>query len=372
VLKLLSFWLFMLLLVGPVVQAQPTPDITSFSASVTTVSRGALENRTARVPVSWTTANRPLFANLAFEQVLPDGAVVNIELPRAFPWVISSGEGLTAPVLPAASTGAIELRVILYNIFDNSVYDRASLTLPIVDGGDAGPGVGAKPAITRFATTAPTINRLDLDAGRARIPVTWTAVNRPITAILIFEQVKASGEAVNIELPRETPWVNSSDQGVVAPVSEGDSHNEILLRVRLYDLLHQRLYDVRYLTVPIQQPAGDLVIRQFTTTTAWIDPAALTERTAVIDVAWDVANRPVSSNLVFEQILTESDMRNVELPRDFVIVPSAGNGVVRPFAVAADADALRIQLRVVDLGTRATLARAEFTVPIRRETGAIP
>src|SRR5215813_8247677 len=62
--------------------AQNGPQITSFTSTATTVDRTALTNRTARIPVSWTTSNRPEGSNLVFEQALPDGRVLNVELPR--------------------------------------------------------------------------------------------------------------------------------------------------------------------------------------------------------------------------------------------------------------------------------------------------
>ncbi len=63
-------------------QQQNTAAITTFTTSAKSVDRASLVNRTARIPVSWATANRPNTANLVFEQVLPDNSTVNIELPR--------------------------------------------------------------------------------------------------------------------------------------------------------------------------------------------------------------------------------------------------------------------------------------------------
>src|SRR5690606_22862101 len=59
-----------------------SPAILSFSTPLTDVNRNALIQRTARVPVSWDTTNRPFIANLVFDQVLPDGSALNVELPR--------------------------------------------------------------------------------------------------------------------------------------------------------------------------------------------------------------------------------------------------------------------------------------------------
>ena len=59
--------------------------ITSFTTTSTFVNRAELEGGTARVPVA-DVANRPVTANLYFEQVMPDGSAINVELPRDDPW----------------------------------------------------------------------------------------------------------------------------------------------------------------------------------------------------------------------------------------------------------------------------------------------
>lgn len=351
--------------------AQATPDITSFTTTAQYVSKKALENRTARIPVSWTTQNRPLLANLVFEQVLPDGSTVNVELPRLFPWVNSNGDGIAAPIMPTANAGAIVLKVTLVGLIDGTEYDHISLSLPISDTNENGPGTGNKPALTRFTTTTPTILRSDLDAGTARIPVAWTAINRPITATLVFEQLLASGEAKNIELPRATPWVNSSDKGMVAPVTSSAQHNEILLRVRLIDVLFQRVYDVRTLVVNVSD-GPDLAIPVFHTSFVNVVEDDLKDRKIFVPVSWLVNNRPNNSNLIFEQIMPSGEILNVELPRDFVIVPSQGVGSLRPFPVNGQSDRLRFQLRLVDLTSRATLARNELTLPIVADSAPLP
>src|SRR4051812_10652501 len=70
------------------------PGITSFTSSVTSLDATALAGRNIRIPVAWATANRPNTANLVFEQPLPDGRVMNVELPREDSFVPSSGVGV--------------------------------------------------------------------------------------------------------------------------------------------------------------------------------------------------------------------------------------------------------------------------------------
>lgn len=348
---------------GSVLAQSTAPDITSFTTTAANVSRAALDNRTARVPVSWTTANRPLLSNLVFEQVLPDGTELNVELPRSFPWVNSNGDGIAAPILPTASVSEIRLKVTLFNLINGQTYDEAFLTLPIVDSGGNGPGTGGKPALTIFTTTTTSVLKADLEAGTARIPVAWTTIHRPITATLVFEQLMPSGEAVNVELPRDTPWVNSNDKGMVAPKAAGVQHGEILLRVRLLDVLWGTLYDVRMLVVSVKESTNP-TIKFFTTSATGVKEAGLKDRSTLLEVSWAVDNRPDNSNLVFEQIMPDGTTPNVELPRDFVIVPSSGSGIVRPYYPGTGQDRIRIQMRLVNLTGSTTITKAEFTVPI--------
>ncbi|MBC7814003.1 MAG: hypothetical protein H7175_22815 [Burkholderiales bacterium] len=346
-------------------RAANEPTLTSFTASVGVVDRNALTARTARVPVSWVTTNRPITSNLFFEQILPDGSTINVELPRIIPWVNSSGDGMAAPILP---TGAneIRLRVRLSDLLTREVYSQREIVIPI---GSAGGGstTGNRPTITRFTSCCPQVRADQLAAGTARLPVTWEVINRPFGSTLIFEQITASGSAVNVELPRQNPWVNSSGDGVTAPQSAGTSAGEILLRVRLIDLLSGRVYDQRELIATISDtPTYDPQISVFSTTAVAVNPTALQQRTARIPVAWDVTNRPPSSNLVFEQVLADNSVVNIELPRSNPWVASAGSGVTAPVPPGGTATEIRFRLRLVDLTTNPnrTYVQREFTLPI--------
>jgi hypothetical protein len=107
------------------------------------------------------------------------------------------------------------------------------------------------------------------------------------TGQVVFEQILADGSAVNIELPRENPWVNSVGDGVAAPVAPGGDATNIRLRVRLFDLLNGRVYDQRELTIPINNaPPGQASIQSFTTSSTSVDATELANRTARVPVSW--------------------------------------------------------------------------------------
>lgn len=206
-----------------------SPHITSFTSTLTSVERSALQNRSARVPLAWTTANRPLFANLVFEQVFDEGTAVSVELPRANPWVNSNEKGIAAPFIPPNNANAIRLRVRLVHFFLPIVYDQRELILPINDGTQS-------PVITRFVAAVNRINGAQLASGTLRVPVSWTVVNRPSNTQLVFEQMLEDNTWVNVELPRSNPYVASSGDGVVALVNRPYTSPQLLIRVRLLDM----------------------------------------------------------------------------------------------------------------------------------------
>jgi hypothetical protein len=365
---LLTIGLFLVLHGERIATAQTpaTPTVTSFTTTSTVVDRAALNERTARIPVSWVAINRPLTANLFFEQVLPDGSVVNVELPRTIPWVNSSGNGMAAPISPGDSATEIRLRVRLVNLLNGTVLSERELRIPIGTGGGTGPGNNNRPAITRFVSSVGNVRSDQLANGTARIPVSWTAVNRSVSSNLIFEQILTDGSVVNVELPRENPWVASSGNGVAAPVTPGGNATSIRLRVRLIDLLNGRVLDQRELTLTIGNtpPPTQPRITTFTTTFVDVSAGELASRTARVPVSWAVENRPDSSNLVFEQVLPGGAIINVELPRQNPYVSSSGNGVAAPVLPAGSANIV-LRVRLVDLSSGATIDTREITLPIR-------
>ena len=344
--------------------AQIIVGISSFSTPFNSIGWDALNNRSARIPVSWTTQNRLVTSNLVFEQILPDGTALNVELPRLIPYVASNGDGVVAPILPDGAT-EITIRVSLVNLITGSVYDVEFIHLPIISG-DTGSGDGGFfPAIVSFdAGYSAPLNPTELANGTARIPVSWQAINRPITANLVFDQVMPDGTAVNVELPRDFAWVNSSDRGLVAPVLPNEDVDFITLRVSLIDVVFKNLIDRRSITIPIQTEVNPPTITNFSSTVIEILDEAVVN--SLIDVSWSVSNRPTNTNLVFEQILPDGSTRNAELPRDFTIVPSEGIGLVDPILPQTDSDVLRFQLRLVDLNNNSTLTSAEIAINLVR------
>lgn len=122
-----------------VVQPPPPSSPTQFLPRIVfwtgtaSVHESELLQRTARIPVSWSVSNRPEGTNLVFEQVLLDGTIINVELPRSDPWVASAGDGVVAPILPVDSS-SIQIRVRLVRLADGADLATESLALVIIRG----------------------------------------------------------------------------------------------------------------------------------------------------------------------------------------------------------------------------------------------
>jgi len=339
---------------------QQTATITAFATTATLVDKTQLAQRTARIPVSWATSNRPSTANLVFEQVLPDNRVVNVELPRDNPWVASSGNGVVAPFPPGGNATQVNFRVRLVDLLTQNTLAQRELSLPI---GDA---PGAKPTITSFTSTTTTVSAATLANRTARIPVSWSVDNRPNNSNLVFEQVLADNTAVNVELPRQNPYVASSGNGVVAPIPPGGTNTtSFKIRVRLIDLSNQTTLDQRELTITIDNSPGPTpTINTFALGATTVTTQALQARTARVPVSWAVQNRPDNSNLVFEQVLDDNRVVNVELPRQNPYVASSGNGVVAPIPPGNNATQVNLRVRLIDVTTGNEYAKKEASVSI--------
>ncbi|MCA0457048.1 MAG: hypothetical protein LCI00_23960 [Chloroflexi bacterium] len=337
-----------------------TASITSFTSSVTTIDADALAGRNVRVPVTWASVNRPDTSNLVFEQVLPDGRVMNVELPRDNSFVPSSGVGVVVPFPPGEGITEVRLRVTLADFVQGTVYDQRELVIPI------GGATTVTPTITTFSTSSTNVSLDSLTSKTARVPVSFAVENRPDNSNLVFEQVNGT-TLTNVELPRSNPIIPSSGNGVVAPIAPTDAAaTSITVRLSLVNLADNSVISQREITLPIIQAAPTTAaISTFTTTATSVTLAALNDKSARLPVTWAAENRPNNSNLFFEQVLENGTAVNVELPRSNPFVSSSGSGVVAPVAPSSmTATNITLRVRLVDLGSQSTLAENTITVPL--------
>jgi len=106
------------------------PSIASFLVTQTSISADELAYGEPRVTVSWEVTDRTPTTNLIFEQVLPDGTVSSVELPRLNLWVPSSGQGPVQPVYPPDGN-VVALRLKLTDLATDTTLDEAGQVLNI-------------------------------------------------------------------------------------------------------------------------------------------------------------------------------------------------------------------------------------------------
>ena len=109
------------------------PEISLFASGTPSVPSEALADGSARANVSWHVINRLPTSNLVFEQVLDDGQIVPVELPRDNLWVASQGEGVVAPVPPIAGANSLLLRLRVVDVVSGEVYAEAEAEVGIGD-----------------------------------------------------------------------------------------------------------------------------------------------------------------------------------------------------------------------------------------------
>ncbi|MFW5748084.1 MAG: hypothetical protein ACOCYT_00575 [Chloroflexota bacterium] len=339
-------------------ETDTTPTIDQFETSATSVSRADLIANTARIAVAWAVLDRPLTANLVFEQQMPgSGTFVNIELPRPWEWVNSVGTGIVAPVVPDDDDATnIRLRLAVVDRESREVLAQRFFEVPIVEGD----GV----SIESFSTSASGVTRQQLTGSTARIPVSWSVANRTLWMNLAFEQfLPGSRTWRNVELPRPWDWVSSSGTGVVAPILPDDGRSQVIqLRLKVFDRFTGAELTTQQIDLPITSTAT-ATIDVFTTSVTSVDADALADDSARVPVTWSVSNRPANSNLVFEQILPDGSLYNVELPRPDPYVASSGTGLTQPTSTGTE-DEIVLQVRLIDLSTRQTITSRTLTLPV--------
>jgi hypothetical protein len=156
------------------------PAITSFTTPNTTIQGSGFRNPNFTLPVNFAVVNRPARANLVFEQVLDNGSVVNIELPRFQRWIRSNGAGSVKPV---ADGGELTLRLSLVNVDTGAIYAQQLLSITVMPDTlptepDGGPGAVD---VVRF-----TSNEYNVRRGTS-LTLTWEAKNATSVWLEVYD-----------------------------------------------------------------------------------------------------------------------------------------------------------------------------------------
>jgi hypothetical protein len=216
------------------------------------------------------------------------------------------------------------------------------------------------PAIVQFESDLASVPFADVEAGDATVTVSWYIVN------------VGQGQSLALDYWRQNGWISVLNEGEsLPPIGEREvtlqdplSFAEPTFRLTL--LSGRTILDQQYLIIPYEEVDADTVeptIAEFSTTSTGVAATDLTRRNARIEVTWEVENRLPDTTLIFEQVLTEDQVVNVELPRPTLYVPSEGVGAVSPVTPLTEA-AVRLRLSVVSVLDGTIYASEELVVPV--------
>ncbi|PJF41794.1 MAG: hypothetical protein CUN55_11420 [Phototrophicales bacterium] len=203
------------------------------------------------------------------------------------------------------------------------------------------------PYIIRF-DAAPTLDPLtidDVESGLAKADLSWVVANLEPYELRVEQLILNDWEAVAFDAPLEA--TDERQITIASPLNFGP----VTYRLAVVDA-DGNMLDQRIAIIPFAVEEAPPIIDFF-------QLADGTLQNGELRVRWGVSNRQPYTNVVFEQVLTESgEVISAEKPRSFAWVPSEGSGVVVPRVVDSS---IHLSLRVVDvLDGNATLAQRDL------------
>jgi hypothetical protein len=248
--KLLTLVIVVVLLLAGVqmTSAQPRPAIITFESSLNTVSMADAEAGAETTTLSWHTAGVTDEYKLVLHYYVLDGWELAFS-PDGVPLEADGSRIVT--VQHPLTFGAPTYLLSIVRSDSNKIVDQRTLTIPY----DV--SASATPEIDSLEADVDEIDPAELEAGTARVMLTWSVSNRPPTANLVFDQLLSDETATSVELPRLVMWVPSVAQGPVAPVYEADMES-VALRLRVIDAVTDEVYAEETLTIPVmvEEPAA--------------------------------------------------------------------------------------------------------------------
>lgn len=218
--------------------------------------------------------------------------------------------------------------------------------------------------IITFTSSVPFISVPDLEAGETTATLSWFAVGLDENQRLVLDRYELNGFVSLLE-EGETSLPAGGTRDVL--VTSPSSFSPPTYRLSILDF-RNRIIDQQVVTVAyVTATEGATTGVEFSADASSLSPTALAAGNARVTVSWDITNRPPTANPVFEQVLPGGESVNVELPRDFLWVPSSGSGAVAP--VAPDTGStIQLRLRVVDMVDGTVYGESSVTIPTSGET----
>jgi hypothetical protein len=186
---------------------------------------GAVTALPARINVSWSLENRPDNTNLEFVQVMPSGAVVNIELPRHDPLVPSSGNGVVDVQNPAGDDAA-HIRVQLVDLTTGAVLTARSTYVT-----STSPTV---PTLTPSSPQAVTIQSFSVSAVPNGGHAQWVVTGNYATISIEWTGTNGTYHNISVEAPFKEVNMSAADNyygiapGVVMTLKVYDTNQNII------------------------------------------------------------------------------------------------------------------------------------------------
>jgi hypothetical protein len=239
------------------------------------------------------------------------------------------------------------------------------------------------PTIIEFSSTVTAVRLPEIEMGGVETTLSWTVIEM------------GDEYALNIQTYRERAWetVVLSDEPLPASgsarytITHPGTFAPPTYRLIVTDgdggIVDERHLVIAYETPPALARFTAAATPTFDTTQGLprvgiveTDPPALDESvraqsTVQFMVRYAITNRVSSSDLVFEQLLSDESAVNIEPPREQRWIASQGEVVVSA-AVTPDTSAIRIRVRVVDLITGVNLDSVTLIVPVGAVDAALP
>ena len=218
-----------------------------------------------------------------------------------------------------------------------------------------------RPAIVTFESSLAEITVEDAESGMVSTTLDWHTVGMTDEyRLTLHYYLLDNWEPVVPDDGVPLAAVDSRSVTVRHPLNFGPPTFLLsIVRAEANSIVAQRI-----ITIPYAVNATAPVIDTFEADVETVDATALEAGEAQVMVKWQVTARPATANLVFEQVFDDETGQSVELPRNYMWIPSMGEGPVVPVAGENVGDSVVLRLRIVDAVTAQVYAEQRISLLI--------
>jgi hypothetical protein len=204
------------------------------------------------------------------------------------------------------------------------------------------------PIIIQFKADRDSVPLDALETGTETVNLSWQTLNMGENYRLELYVYEIATWVLQVDAEGQ-PLVLEATDDIELPMRHPLNFNPPTYRLIVTDnnlqVYSEAVVTIPYLTRPtLTQPS----IARFTAEPASITADTLGYGAPSITVAWEVADRSPTSNLVFEQLLPDDTTVSVELSRRNLWVNSTGSGVIAA-VYPSDGKVVVLKLKLVDL-----------------------